>query len=205
MMLVSSMVDDASLPEHARESLAMIRRNVDLETQLIDEMLDLTRLNSGKISLRVEELDVSEIMSHVCEICRPHATERRIHVNTQFDPKLRRLRADPVRLRQAFWNVLKNAIKFTMAQGRIEIITAQRDDGWCEVRVQDNGIGMRPETLGRIFDVFEQADPAITQQFGGLGLGLAITKALVELHEGRIRAESDGIGKGTCVVMELPN
>jgi PAS domain S-box-containing protein len=205
MMLVSALLEDKSLPKDLLDDLTMIRRNVEVETRLIDELLDLTRLNSGKISLNLQELDLNEIMGHVCEICRPQAIERHIQVSTQFDPQLRKFKADPVRLQQVFWNVLKNAIKFTMVHGRITITTSQLTDGGCEVRVQDNGIGMKPEMLDRIFDVFEQGDPAITQQFGGLGLGLAITKVLVELHGGRIRAESEGVGKGTCVVMELPN
>jgi signal transduction histidine kinase len=203
-LIVGAMMEDKSLPAEARENLEMIKRNIDIETRLIDDLLDLTRLNSGKVSLKLQEVDVNEIVRQACGICESLAAERHISIETRLAADVCKFQADPLRLQQALWNILKNAIKFTMAHGRITITTSHLNGGGCEVRVQDNGIGMKPEMLHRIFDVFEQGDPAITRQFGGLGLGLAITKALVELHHGHVRAESEGPGHGTSFVMELP-
>jgi signal transduction histidine kinase len=204
LLITGVLQDDPSIPKDVRDNLAMIRRNVELETRLIDDMLDLTRLGSGKVALKRQHVDLNEAVKQACSICDPHARERSIEVSCRLDPALDKISADPIRLQQALWNVLKNAIKFTMSKGWVEVSTARLGHAHCEVRVRDNGIGIPPENLSRVFDAFEQGDQAITQLYGGLGLGLAITKALVELHGGTIRAESVGPGKGSCFIMELP-
>jgi PAS domain S-box-containing protein len=205
VLLVGAMQEDKSLSEEVQENLAMIRRNVELETKLIDDLLDVTRLGSGKVRLNLRQLDLNETVMQACVICLPLSTERAIKVECEYDGAIGKINADPVRLQQVFWNVLKNAIKFTMKGGRIYVTTTRLSDSRCEVRIRDNGIGIKPEVLSRIFDVFDQGEPAITQRFGGLGLGLSISKSLMELHGGTIRAESSGIGEGASFIMELPS
>jgi CheY-like chemotaxis protein len=140
----------------------------------------------------------------VCGICRPQLLEQDVCLKTDFGINAGLVTADPARLRQVLWNVLKNAVKFTPAQGMIRVSTARLGPDRCEVRVQDSGIGIPPDVLPRIFNAFEQGDAHITRQFGGLGLGLAISRALVELQGGTIRAESEGQSKGATFIVELP-
>ena len=127
-----------------------------------------------------------------------------MRLETDLDDGVGSIAADPARLQQVLWNVLKNAVKFTTAQGVVHVSTARLSPDRCEVRVKDTGIGIPPDVLLRIFDAFEQGDAHITRQFGGLGLGLAISRALVELHGGTIRAESEGQGQGATFIIELP-
>jgi signal transduction histidine kinase len=167
----------------------MIKRNVELETKLIDDLLDLSRITSGKLPLHLEPLDLNAALRDVWGICRPALQERGITLEMTLDDSAGSVFADFARLRQVIWNVLNNAIKFTSEQGTIRVTTRRLASGCCEVRVQDSGIGIPPEVLPRIFNAFEQANAHVTRQFGGLGLGLAICKALVDLHSGTIRAQ----------------
>jgi CheY-like chemotaxis protein len=204
LMTVAAMEQDPGLRPEVQEDLAMIRRNVELEARLIDDLLDLSRITSGKVVLKKEAVDLNEVVRHVSGICRPQIMEKQIHFETKLGEEVGFLSADPTRLRQILWNVLKNAVKFTPAHGTVRVSTARLGPDRCEVRVQDNGIGIPSDLLPRIFDAFEQGEAHITQQFGGLGLGLAISRALVELQGGSIRAESAGPGQGALFSIELP-
>ncbi len=203
LMAVASLERDPQLPPAVREDFAMIRRNIELETKLIDDLLDLNRIASGKLMLEIETVDLNEIVQRVCSICQPELRERGVRLDCECSDAAGFVSADPARLQQLLWNVLRNAIKFTPEGGRIGVSTARLDNARSEVRVRDTGIGIPPEMLPRIFDAFEQGD-GITRQFGGLGLGLAICKAIVDLHRGTIRAESDGPDQGASFIIELP-
>lgn len=203
LMIAGALAEDETLSDEVRDDIAMIRRNVEIETRLIDDLLDMNRLAVGKLNLRLSTVALDSLVHETCGICQPAAIERAVEV--EFTPGCGStcLSADPVRLQQAVWNVLRNAIKFTPKHGRVEVSTASAG-GCCTVRVRDSGIGIRPEILPTIFSAFEQGDDGITRRYGGLGLGLAITKGLVELHGGTIRAESAGPGHGATFTLEFP-
>lgn len=203
LMAASALEMDPKLPAGLRTDMAMIRRNVELETKLIDDLLDLSRITSGKLALRVQPVDLNEAVREVCAICQQQILEKGVRLHVALAPGEAWVRADPARLQQMLWNVLKNAAKFAPDAGEIWVST-RADDARFVVEVRDNGIGIDPEILPRIFDAFEQGEERITRQFGGLGLGLAITKALAELHEGTIAAQSDGPGAGSTFTLTLP-
>jgi CheY-like chemotaxis protein len=202
LMTVASLEADESLPAVAREDMAMIRRNVELETKLIDDLLDLSRITSGKLRLRLQPVDLNDAVRQVCGICKSQVQEKGIRLTCDLEAPVGIVSADPARLQQVLWNVVKNAAKFTPQGGEIHVSTRATDTRRF-VEVRDSGIGISPEMLPRIFDAFEQGE-GITRQFGGLGLGLAISKALVELHGGSISVHSDGHGKGATFVVEIP-
>jgi PAS domain S-box-containing protein len=205
LLSVSAMEADPDLPPAVHEEMMMIRRNIELETRLIDDLLDISRIVSGKLALRSRPVDLNEKVKHVAQICREQILEKAIHLHLSLDSRLGLLTGDPSRLQQVLWNVLKNAAKFTPEGGAIHVTTALTPEGCAQVVVRDSGVGISPEALPAIFDAFEQGGPEITRQFGGLGLGLAISKALVELHGGAIRAESEGLGRGATFVITLPH
>jgi two-component system, chemotaxis family, CheB/CheR fusion protein len=205
---VSVLEEDGSLAPALRETLAMIRRNIELEARLIDDLLDLTRVSRGKLVLHRESIDMQQILLHATDICcTQEVAAGRLRLETRLTPGDYRAKADGSRLTQVFWNLLNNAVKFTPAGGiiriasRVEMGSAGR---WVEVEVADTGIGIDPEILPRVFDAFEQADRQITRRFGGLGLGLAVTKAIVELHGGHLTASSQGYGRGATFTVRLP-
>jgi PAS domain S-box-containing protein len=204
LMSVAARLMDPDLSPELRDELTMIRRNVELETKLIDDLLDLSRITSGKLALRPQVVDLNDAVRHVCSICRDQILEKSIKFHCELDANAGEVTADPARLQQVLWNVLKNAAKFTPEGGQIELTTRRSAGDRVSVRVRDTGAGIAPETLPRVFDAFEQGDPRVSRQFGGLGLGLAITKSLVELHHGTIRAESDGPGRGSVFTIEFP-
>ncbi|HEY5778359.1 MAG TPA: PAS domain S-box protein [Terrimicrobiaceae bacterium] len=195
---------DPDLPQSLRADMAMIRRNVELETKLIDDLLDLSRITSGKLSLRLESLDLNAAVEQVCDICHSQIQEKGIQLFVVLDATVEMVTADSSRLQQILWNVLKNAAKFTPQGGTIRVTTSRVGAGRMQVQVEDSGAGISAQMLPKIFDAFEQGDARVTRQFGGLGLGLAISKALVELHHGSIRVESPGIGAGCTVTIEMP-
>ena len=195
---------DPDLPQSLRADMAMIRRNVELETKLIDDLLDLSRITSGKLSLRLESLDLNAAVEQVCDICHSQIQEKGIQLFVVLDATVEMVTADSSRLQQVLWNVLKNAAKFTPQGGTIRVTTSRVGAGRMQVQVEDSGAGISAQMLPKIFDAFEQGDARVTRQFGGLGLGLAISKALVELHHGSIRVESPGIGAGCTVTIEMP-
>ena len=205
LLTVAALESERDLRPDMREDLTMIKRNIELETKLIDDLLDLSRITSGKLALVIAAVDLNEIVRQVCTICAPQLREHSVFLEVELDESLGMVAADSARLQQVLWNVVKNAIKFTPAKGRIQMSTLRRDDGYCEVRVVDHGIGIPAESLPHVFNAFEQGGTNITRQFGGLGLGLAICKALMDLHHGVIRAESAGAGQGATFIIELPS
>jgi signal transduction histidine kinase/DNA-binding response OmpR family regulator len=188
------------LPKEVRASLQMIRRNVELEARLIDDLLDLTRISKGKVQLSIEEVDAHSLLRNALEICQADIDKKNLALRTEFAAKDVCLEADPARLQQIFWNLIKNAVKFTPEGGRLEIRT-QNNDGELQVQVSDSGMGIDAETLPKIFNAFEQGD---RMQLGGLGLGLAISKALVETHSGKLTAESPGANQGATFTATFP-
>ncbi len=184
------------------DRLATVRRNVELEARLIDDLLDLTRINRGKLELKPEATDLRKILGHALDAC--WTGRERFEIALMEEDDLR-LWADAPRLTQVFWNLMTNALKFSPDGGAIQI-RAHRDEAAGEIaaEVSDRGIGIDPQRLPRVFDAFEQGQRSITRQYGGLGLGLAITKTIVELHGGRIEAASDGAGQGSTFRLRLP-
>jgi len=203
LMTVSALEVDPEVPFALRGDVAMIRRNVELETKLIDDLLDLSRITTNKLTLRLEHLEVNECAREVASICRPQILEKSIHFVLDLDDQANHVNVDPARFQQVLWNVVKNAVKFTPERGEI-LLTTRREGDTVSIQVRDNGKGIAESLLPRIFEAFEQGDPGITRTFGGLGLGLAISRALVELHGGAISAASDGEGKGSTFTITLP-
>lgn len=203
LLAADTMEHDAALPAEFKADIAMIRRNVELEAKIIDDLLDISRITSGKLNLNLESVDVNASIRQVCAMCAAQITERSIDVRCDFAEDAGTVLADSARLQQVLWNLLNNAVKFTPEGGVIDIRT-MRLDGHLRIQVQDSGMGISPELLPQIFNAFEQGDIRITRQFGGLGLGLAITKALVDMHHGTILAESDGMSTGARFTVILP-
>jgi PAS domain S-box-containing protein len=204
LMTVAAMDINSDLAPELRDDIAMIRRNVELEAKLIDDLLDLSLALSGKLRLDLETVEVNEVVHHVCEICRPFVLEKRINLHCDLPDPSPFVKADPARLQQVLWNLLRNATKFTPERGDISVIVSPTTENRVRLQVRDSGIGIAPDVLPYIFDAFEQGDADITREFGGMGLGLAITKNLVELHRGTIRAESGGAKQGSTFTLEFP-
>ena len=204
LLTVSALHSDPRIPEELREELWMVRRNVEMEARLIDDLLDLTRIAQGKLELRSEVVNLHDIARHAATICRPEIEAKGLTLTLDLRARRHRVRGDGGRLQQVLWNLLKNAAKFTPEGGAIALVTEDVDSDGLRFRVSDTGIGIPPAALPRLFHAFEQGDRAITKQFGGLGLGLAISKALVDAHGGTIRVDSEGHGKGATFTVELP-
>src|SRR5207302_3310532 len=198
---VIAMVEEleASTPDspEVRHALAVIRRNVELEARLIDDLLDVTRIAKGKLQLTFETVSVNETVQRAYEICREEAGGKNIQVEFQLQAVHAHVDGDPARLQQVFWNLIKNSVKFTPTGGRITIETLNPTPEEIEVRISDSGIGIESEKIDKIFNAFEQGQSSITRRFGGLGLGLAISKAIVDAHGGKMRVESPGKDRGS--------
>lgn len=183
--------------------LQMIRRNIDHEARLIDDLLDLTRIAKGKLDLRRDALDVHAVIRHVLDLCRAEINRRQIRVGLHFDAKRSWINADATRLQQIVWNLLKNAVKFSSEGGEVTIRTENPDDESLEVEVSDRGIGIEPAVMLRLFAPFEQGEQSTRRQYGGLGLGLAIAKAIAEAHGGCLTAQSDGRDRGASFKLKM--
>jgi signal transduction histidine kinase/CheY-like chemotaxis protein len=205
VMTVAAMETDPDLPPRLREDVSMVRRNVELEARLIDDLLDLSRVAHGKLSLDPRPVHLHDLLRHVLQTGVSDTNGKRITVVRDFAAGNDRLVADPARLQQIFWNLLRNAIKFTPAGGTIHVRTRNVEpDGALRIDFADTGVGIPAAHLTRIFDAFEQAEPPATTPYpGGLGLGLAIAKAVVELHHGTITASSPGPGLGATFTVLL--
>ncbi len=204
LMTVVAMDMNPELAPALRDDIAMIRRNVELEVKLIDGLLDLSRIVTGKLTLNVVAVDVNEAVSHVCTTCRPLLLEKAIRLQCNTPDESIYAKVDPTRLQQVLWNLLRNAAKFTPEHGSIYVNVSTISEQRVRIQIQDTGIGISPSVLPHIFNTFEQGDVSVTRQFGGLGLGLAISKTLTEMHHGTIRAESAGKDKGSTFTLELP-
>lgn len=185
------------------QGLETLERNAKLQAQLIDDLLDMSRILSGRVRLDVQHVNIDQAVEAAVEAIRPAAEAKQIHVQVALDRQAGSVSGDPTRLQQVFWNVLSNAVKFTPRGGRVEI-ALKRVDSHVEVVISDTGIGIAPDFLPSVFERFRQADASTTRRHGGLGLGLSIARQLVELHGGSIRAESAGPGHGAAFSVELP-
>jgi CheY-like chemotaxis protein len=186
-----------------RRALEVIRRNVELEARLIDDLLDVTRISKGKLQLSLETVSVHEILQRSYEICREDVAAKNLRIEFRLRAEHAYVEGDPARLQQVFWNLIKNSVKFTPENGGIIIETLNRSPGAIEIRTTDTGIGIETDKMQAIFNAFEQGQSSITRRFGGLGLGLAISKAMVAAHRGTIKAESDGRDRGATFVVTL--
>ncbi len=204
VMTVAAMEMDRTLSPQMREDLGMIRRNIELETKLIDDLLDVTRVANGKLRLQLRDTDVHTLLTHVMQILSADVQYKRLGVTTNLRASDAVVSADPARLHQVFWNLMKNAIKFTPPGGHVEIRTSNPDERSLMIEVVDDGAGIEPEVLPRIFEAFDQGEQAVTRQFGGLGLGLTISKALTDLHGGTIHVYSEGKDRGSRFEVSLP-
>jgi signal transduction histidine kinase len=204
LLLLSAMYEDPELPSRLRDDVLTVLRNVQLETTLIDDLLDLSRVSAGKLRLELGSADVHALLEHVCGSSAAEFRDKRIALELDLRATVTRVEADSARLQQVIWNLLRNALKFTPTGGRVTVSTENPSPHQLRIHICDTGVGIDPEVLPRIFEAFEQGDPTVTQRFGGLGLGLAISKAVVDLHHGTIRADSAGPGRGACFTVELP-
>ena len=196
---------EATVPDSppVREALEVIRRNVELEARLIDDLLDVTRIAKGKLQLSFETVCVHQILQRAYEICREDIAAKHLEVEFRLRAAETHVEGDPARLQQVFWNLIKNSVKFTPEKGRITIETLNPAPEKIDVRITDTGMGIEPERIVKIFNAFEQGQISITRRFGGLGLGLAISKALIDAHGGKIRVESPGKDQGSTFSLEL--
>ncbi|HEV2843517.1 MAG TPA: PAS domain S-box protein [Thermoanaerobaculia bacterium] len=192
---------------HASD-LSMIRRNVELEARLIDDLLDLTRITRGKLELHRREIDARRVIEHALSTTERDLAEKGLRLEVELAPEDHHVWADAPRLTQVLWNLLSNAAKFTPPGGVVTVRSRIERGPFgpreLAVEVQDTGIGIEPDVLPRIFDAFEQTNRRITRKFGGLGLGLAVSRAIVDLHGGRLTAASDGPGQGATFTVRLP-
>lgn len=208
LLLASDAAENTDLPPDVRAQFELIRKNVNLEAKLIDDLLDLTRIARGKLRLEQDPCDLQVILQDALENVRSdlQANHQELTVNSSVKKSI--VSGDSVRLQQVLWNVLKNAVKFTPEHGRIKVDVHHDNSGKVVVSVTDSGVGMTPVELKRVFLAFTQGDHALpgigSHRFGGLGLGLAITKTLVELHGGQIQALSEGRDRGATFIIELP-
>ncbi|MEJ7594143.1 MAG: ATP-binding protein [Planctomycetaceae bacterium] len=186
-----------------QELRSMMERQVRQLSRLVDDLLDVSRITRGKISLQKKLVEVRVIIEHAVETARPLIESRKHHLSVSVPAQPICVNGDPIRLQQVLSNILNNASKYGEERGRITL-TSQQEGNEAVVRVRDTGIGIAPAMLPRIFDLFTQADQTLDRSLGGLGIGLTLVKRLVELHEGKVEAHSEGLGKGSEFVVRLP-
>ena len=198
------MQQDHTNLEVIAQGLEVIERNARAQAEIIEDLLDMSRIISGHVRLDVQRLDIAGIVQSAVETARPTAENKGIRLQTIIDP-LNGLvvSGDFNRLQQVLWNLLSNAVKFTPKGGRVQVLL-ERTNFHLEISVIDTGEGIKPEFLPFVFDRFRQADASTTRRHGGLGLGLSIVKQLVELHGGSVRVHSDGPGRGSTFIFTLP-
>jgi PAS domain S-box-containing protein len=206
LLVASDAVHNQKLPPDVRAEFEMIFKNVELEARLIDDLLDLTRITRGKITLHKQLVDIRAVLQDAVATVRDEVAQKRITLDLRFEAAHHFVFADPVRLQQIFWNLLRNAAKFTPENGGISVVTRAGDGTRLMIEIADTGIGMTAAEINGLFKVFSQGDHASSNahQFGGLGLGLAIAQKLAEFHAGDIRASSAGRGKGSAFTVDLP-
>jgi PAS domain S-box-containing protein len=189
--------------EASKRAIETVLRNARAQRELIDDLLDISRIITGKLRLEVRSIELAPIIEAVVDGVRPAADARNIHLHTALDPLFSPISGDPDRIQQIIWNLLSNAIKFTPEGGRVAV-RLERSHSHIEITISDTGQGIDPELLLHVFDRFRQADASITRRHGGLGLGLAIVRQLVEMHGGTVTAASPGAGEGTVFKIILP-
>ncbi len=204
LMTVTDLERDESIDPAVREQLSLIRRNVELEARLIDDLLDSTRISRGKLQLQRTIVDARELLRRAVAIVEGEARAKEVRMEISIGEFHGSIDADPARIQQVFWNVVKNAVKFTPQGGSVRVCCEADSPTGVRVAVSDDGIGIAPENLENIFHAFDQGNAEVQQRFGGLGLGLAISRALLEMHGGEIIAESEGLDRGATFTIRLP-
>ena len=194
--------DELSPALHA--DAQMLRRSVELEARIIDDLLDLTRIAKGILTFSPEETDVHEMIEYLVGMCHSEFRGKALDLSIHCDAPLYHVYTDAGRLQQVLWNIIKNAAKFTESDGKVSISTANDDKQNIIISIADSGIGMSQETLSRLFIPFEQGEQFISRRYGGLGLGMAISSALVEQLGGTLHASSEGLGKGSTFTVTFP-
>jgi PAS domain S-box-containing protein len=198
-VLLRRVPDDAEI----RRGLETIERNVRVQTQLIEDLLDMSRITTGKLRLDIHPLEPTSFIEAALETVRPAADAKGVRLEKLLDAGTGMISGDPNRLQQVVWNLLLNAIKFTARGGRVQVLLGRVDSN-VEISVTDTGIGIAPEFLPHVFERFRQADASSTRSYGGLGLGLSIVKHVVELHGGTVQARSPGEGRGATFAVQFP-
>jgi PAS domain S-box-containing protein len=195
-------MDDVTA-EDLKQGLEVIDRSARAQTRIIEDLLDMSRILSGKVRLDVQKMEIGPLIDNTLETLKPAAQAKGIRLSAMLDPLARPISGDPARVQQIFWNLLNNAIKFTPQGGRVQILL-ERVNSHLEVAVTDTGRGITPDFLPHVFERFRQADSTSTREHGGLGLGLAIVKHLIELHGGTARVKSAGLGQGSTFIVTFP-
>ena len=203
LAIITSLHRDARIPADLQEDISIVARNIRLEARLIDDLLDFNRLIKGKLELTMDVVDVHTLIKNVVEICREDLEAKAHRLTAELHSPKSTVMGDTARLQQVLWNVLKNAIKFTPANGSILIRTSPVGQK-LRVEIVDTGLGIEPASIERIFSAFDQGQDHPAAHFGGLGLGLSIARMFVELHHGSISASSPGLGKGATIAIEIP-
>jgi PAS domain S-box-containing protein len=191
------------MPSEFAPEIETIQRNVQLQARLIDDLLDLTRVVRGKLELHFDRADAHALIRDALEISQPDLISKGLTVSIFLNAKEHNIWGDPVRIQQVFWNLISNAVKFTPRGGTIDITTSNDKRSNFKFEITDSGIGIDPDKIKSLFQPFEQADPSITRRFGGLGLGLAISKYIVDLHDGTIAVASQGRSYGATFTVNL--
>src|SRR2546421_280615 len=200
----ASMLRDGRLDERgSRAALEIIERNARTQQQIVDDILDVSRSITGQLRLEAEPTDLRRVVEAAVDTVRPAATAKSITLSAEFEPGVGPVMGEPRRLQQVVWNLLLNAVKFTPIGGEVRV-RVERGGGHARLTVSDTGLGISRDFLPHVFDRFRQGDQSTTRPHGGLGLGLAIVRHLVELHGGTVRAESEGEGRGSTFIVELP-
>ena len=203
LLMAASSRDDPATPEHLRQTFEEIRQNLELEARLIDDLLDVMRIIRGKMPYHFEVVDLHALIVRSVEICRGEADEKGLDLGVNLSALDHHVNADAARLQQVLWNLIKNAVKFTPRGGSVTIRTFSAGNR-IDVGVADTGIGIEPEHLSTIFNAFEQGEDAITKRYGGLGLGLAISRSIAEGHGGTLKPSSEGRDRGATFTLTLP-
>jgi two-component system, OmpR family, sensor kinase len=190
-------------PQMKEQALEKIEKNLRAQTRLVEELLDFSQIITGKADLRLKPVEISDIFESAYAEAEKDAEDKGVNINKENTLNGQKVAGDPERLKKALENVMRNAVKFTPSDGKIDVTIEERD-GTVELRVRDSGQGINPKFLPHIFEGFRQADSSSTRQYGGLGLGLAISRHIFELHGGTIKAESAGEGKGSLFVIKIP-
>jgi PAS domain S-box-containing protein len=204
LAITSFLQNRVDMPESLREDLETIRRNVEQEARIVDDLLQLTRLQRGKVVLHQEVVDLHAVLHAVLAQFQPQFDTKRLAVSVALAAGSHHVWADPGRMQQAFSNLIDNAVKFTPEGGRVTIRTLAAGGGQVRAEIADTGVGIDADVLPRLFDSFVQGETTLARQYGGLGLGLVIVKRIVDLHNGTIQAASDGRGRGATFSLELP-
>ncbi len=199
-MLLDGTMDQRS----TTRALQVIDRNAQLQAQLVEDILDVSRIITGGLRLDLQPVDLASIIGAALDAVRPAANAKKLRLRSRLAASARMTEGDPQRLQQVVWNLLANAVKFTPPGGLVAVELIDVDDKGISIRVEDDGAGIDPTFLPHVFERFRQADGSVSREHGGLGLGLAIVRHLVELHGGTVRAESSGPGKGSAFTIDLP-